>query len=410
MLILTYQDPLGGESNVFESSSLTRNTTSHTDLSDFNLTQQAAAEEKSLQSNGVEEDLSLHIQFMDTIKTKFFFLGISFGASLQGLIISVILLFLAFSNNAGPIRELSHEYYPIFRGIFLLSFFFLLYGASIFIWRRAGIDYRQVFGFSYSHTYQYVLQGSTSFAHITCTMFIIYVLTITGGFGSQSGHLYIRHLWPFLAFILPVILFFTPNDKLTQPFFGVDRNGYKQRIGLIYNIFAVILSPFTEVTFQRTFIADVLCSMPKVFTDLQYTVCIYTTGNIVDPVEDSTLEAFMRPHAYNTCGNGSKTFYFFKVLLSLFPFFIRLMQCCRRYYDTKKTEHLANSVKYLLSFFLGALSISKQYVDRRHYLHELWFYTAILATLYATYWVETLPLLIPLFLFFLKFFSQHRTW
>jgi hypothetical protein len=31
----------------------------------------------------------------------------------------------------------------------------------------------------------------------------------------------------------------------------------------------------------RSFIADIFCSMPRVFTDLQYTVCIYTTGTFL---------------------------------------------------------------------------------------------------------------------------------
>ena len=331
---------------------------------------------------------ALRKQFIDTIKTKFFFLGFSFGASLQSFAVSVILLFLAHSNDAGPIQELSHEYYPIFRGIFLISFFFLLYGASIFIWRRMKVDYLRVFKFSYSHTYQYVLQGSTTCAHIMFSMFIIYVLTITGGFGIENEARNLKHLWPFLAFILPTILFFTPNDKLTQPFFGVDRNGYKQRIGLIYNIFAVILSPFTEVTFQRAFIADVLCSMPKVFTDLQYTVCIYLTGNIIDTEEEHWTSSESRPHAYETCGNGSSVFFSFKVVLSLLPYYLRLMQSCRAYRDTGSVRHIFNGFKYLLSLSVAALAVSKQNFAENHYTIYIWLYVSVVTTMYSYYWVN----------------------
>lgn len=230
-------------------------------------TEVAKATERVIVSVNSEEEnheatqRQLRKQFMDSVKTKFFFLGFSFGASLQSFVVSVILLFVSHSNDAGPIQELSHEYYPIFRSIFLISFFFLLYGANVFIWRRFKIDFHRVFGLSYSHTYQYVLQGSSSCAHIMFSMFIIYVLTITGGFGVHEERDQLKHMWPFLAFFLPLALFFFPNDKLTQPIFGVDRNGFKQRIGLASNVLAVLVSPFSAVTFQRAFIADVLCSV-----------------------------------------------------------------------------------------------------------------------------------------------------
>ena len=67
----------------------------------------------------------------------------------------------------------------MFRGILLISFFFSLYGANIFIWRRSKVDYLQVIGASYTHTYQYVLRGSTSMAYITFTMFMCYFLSLS---------------------------------------------------------------------------------------------------------------------------------------------------------------------------------------------------------------------------------------
>jgi hypothetical protein len=41
-----------------------------------------------------------------------------------------------------------------FRGVFLVSYFFLLYGGCVFIWRRARVDYTSVLHVSYAHTYQ----------------------------------------------------------------------------------------------------------------------------------------------------------------------------------------------------------------------------------------------------------------
>lgn len=60
-----------------------------------------------------DEDSSEHAQrllrkqFMDSVKTKFFFLGFSFGASLQSFAVSVILLFVSHSDDSGPIQVTS---------------------------------------------------------------------------------------------------------------------------------------------------------------------------------------------------------------------------------------------------------------------------------------------------------------
>jgi hypothetical protein len=53
---------------------------------------------------------------------------------------------------------------------------------------------------------------------------------------------------------------------------------------------------------MRSFIADITCSMPKVFTDLQYTLCIYGTGSYWDAHNEWVNDRSM--HAYGTCGAG----------------------------------------------------------------------------------------------------------
>eukprot|EP01041_Mallomonas_annulata_P009035 gene9035-18714_t len=179
-----------------------------------------------------ETPLAFRAAYVDAIKTQFFYLGLSSGASLQMFCVSVILMFVSYSHDAGPINELSHEYYPVFRCIFFISFFFSLYGANLFIWRRAKIDYGTVLGVSYAHTYQYVLRGSTSVAYIVFSMFMLYVLTLTGGLEYVGGG-ELKHLWPMLAVMLPLVIWICPLDSLTHTCFGVRRNGFSQRMKLV---------------------------------------------------------------------------------------------------------------------------------------------------------------------------------
>ena len=131
--------------------------------------------------------------------------------------------------------------------------------------------------------------------------------------------------------------------------------------------------------------SDILCSMPKVFTDLEYTVCIYVTGNIIDNNEN-TWTSESQPHAYETCGNGSSAFVFWRVLLSLLPYYLRLMQSLRVYFVTRRVKHLFNALKYFMSMTVGILATVKQIFFGESYLITIWLYVSVVTTLYCLYW------------------------
>lgn len=125
--------------------------------------------------------------------------------------------------------------------------------------------------------------------------------------------------------------------------------------------------------------------MPKVFTDLEYTICIYATGNIIDSNEN-TWTSDSKPHAYETCGNGSSVFVFWRVLLSLLPYYLRLMQSLRSYYGSRRLKYLFNALKYFMSMTVGILATTKQLYPEVTYLITVWLYVSVVTTLYCLYW------------------------
>jgi hypothetical protein len=162
------------------------------------------------------------------------------------------------------------------------------------------------------------------------TCFMLYVLTITGGLESfPIDEDQLKHLWPALAFLVPLSLFFCPYGSISQYFFGDVKRAYEQRMGLVSDIAAVLVSPLSQVTFLRSFIADIFCSMPRVFTDFQYTLCIYTTGSFWDVKNEWLTNDGRGMHAYQTCGSGSTLYVWLLDLLSFLPYHIRLMQSLR---------------------------------------------------------------------------------
>ena len=219
--------------------------------------------------------------YLDSLKSQFFSLGFSFGLSVQMFGASLLVMFISTSFPSDSLSQLALDYYPVFRGMILICFFFLLYGFCIFIWRRNGIDYKAVLNTSYALTYQYVLRASNVMSYLVFTFFVLYILTFIGFLDTVLFNVdrnTIKHLWPACAVFLPIGLFLCPFDRWTSCVFGVRKRGFTQRLSLLQEVGAVFLSPFSTVTFFRVFVADVFCSLPNVIPDLQYTMCIYGTG------------------------------------------------------------------------------------------------------------------------------------
>ena len=104
-----------------------------------------ASAETVLDSLGTNELQEVNI---DALKWRFFEMGIRVGIALQMLVMCLLLILCA--NEA--IDELSMLYYPLFRGVFLLSFFGVLFALMLFAWKRTGIDYGKIFDVSPHHT------------------------------------------------------------------------------------------------------------------------------------------------------------------------------------------------------------------------------------------------------------------
>jgi hypothetical protein len=215
-----------------------------------------------------------------------------------------------------------------------------------------------------------------------------------------------RHIWPALSVILPLLLFLFPFDQFTMLCFGVQRNGFKQRLGLLKEIAMVLISPFSEVTFMRSFIGDIFCSMPRVFTDMQYTICIYATGSAFIRTPDDLGPYDLKPHAYYTCGAGNRRYYSIQIVLLFLPYFIRLCQSLRAFRDSKHSKHLWNGLKYFLSLMVTGLAFTRKAFpvgawpattwqvgqlivtipDPVQALEQAWIVMGVIATLYSWYW------------------------
>lgn len=102
------------------------------------------------------------------------------------------------------------------------------------------------------------------------TSFVLYVLTLITELYTLD-HVS-KHVWPIVALLGPTIILLWPFNWMPE---WSDR---KQRYLLLKAVAFVIVSPLTKVTFSRSFIADMLTSMPKLFNDFLLAACLYITG------------------------------------------------------------------------------------------------------------------------------------
>lgn len=287
-----------------------------------------------------------------------FCLGSLVGAATTMFCMCIFAMFIS-DNPNGAILKLAEEYYAVFRGLFLLCFFFVCYGVDIIIWRHFHVDYQRVFKVSAAHNYWYIIRLSTGLMLIMSSAFVLYVFSLTEqislqlwGLGADS--------WPLVA----VLAFL---------FFALMPSGAgNQRLQLIRTIIICLVSPFSAANFGRNFVADIFCSMPRVFLDARYAVCIYVTG-----------EAFMdftprHMRKTRTCKDINATYHVFTWILSLLPFWVRFWQCARSYCDSRAKKHIFNGLKYCSSIIVICLSFTTY--------SKTWLAMAIFSTCYSYTW------------------------
>lgn len=201
---------------------------------------------------------------VDSLKWRFFEMGMRIGIALQMLLMCLLLMLSA--NEA--ILELSGLYYPLFRGVFLLSFFGVLFALMLFAWKRTGIDYGLIFNVSPHRTnYHAVVRAASNMMSLNFVAFVAYWLTLTVHLTPT------KDVWPLAALLGTVLLLGSPFDWMPE------WRDALQRAALARTVLRALSAPFAAPSFAASFVADVFTSMPKCFNDLLFATCIYASGD-----------------------------------------------------------------------------------------------------------------------------------
>ena len=174
----------------------------------------------------------------------------------------------------------------------------------------------------------------------------------------------------FLCHFLPTFLLFYVFYRFFFPFRSMGP--WLETLGIVLG------SPFKQVTFRESFIGDVLTSIVRVIVPLTVS-CMYivsATYAFFIEGEIPTSESLWWQH--HTALQS-----YVVPFISLYPLWIRLVQCLRRLAETgKRWPHVGNAAKYSSALIVSSIGIFRPHVRSSGF----WVLGFVLATLFQFWW------------------------
>ncbi|KAL9642144.1 hypothetical protein ABK040_007149 [Willaertia magna] len=250
---------------------------------------------------------------------------------------------------------------PIYRSTMLYIMYGWLYGLNLYIWERNRVNFAYLFEFHPMNHLKYIKVWKTAsvLTVFWFVFFFLYLATVKNYLTILDAKWYPLTMGLVLIFIavLPMHVFHL-----------------SARYTLLQVLGKLLITPFGEIKFKHFFVADILTSMVIPITDTSYMLCYYFSNAWSGQVQ-------------NKCPDLNKVM---APLLTFLPFFWRLLQCCRRFYDdrTQKSQ-LLNALKYLcalLVIIFNTLHVNLERADDWGPFRWIWIFIIPVSTLYAFTW------------------------
>ncbi|KAI3862449.1 hypothetical protein MKW92_005876 [Papaver armeniacum] len=214
--------------------------------------------------------------------------------------------------------------FPLYSLFGFLVFHMLLYAAAIYFWRRYRINYPFIFGFKQGTELGYrevfLLSTILATAALACVLANLDMeLDI-----STKKYKAITELLPLALVSVTIVLI------IVCPFNIVYRSS---RIFLLRTTVRAISAPLYRVTLSDFMLADQLSSQGQALRSVAFYICYYSSGDYKR--RETSCKADV---VYNS----------FYVALAAFPFWLRALQCFRRYFEEKDGMQGINGFKYLI--------------------------------------------------------------
>ncbi|XP_024627231.1 SPX and EXS domain-containing protein 1 isoform X2 [Medicago truncatula] len=253
-----------------------------------------------------------------------------------------------------------YEAFLYYNPLLLVTIMVWLWGVNLWVFLQSNVSYPKIFDLDQNHlTHREIWKCSTWMTIIVPT--------------SMTAYLYLySHGEVSLAASQPVLLYIFVAMVLIFPF---DIFYLSSRYFFLRTLLRIAF-PLQPISFPDFFLADILTSMAKVFSDLERSVCRMVNRQVATI---AWLEAD------SVCGSHSIAIPIVLVL----PYLWRLLQCLRQYKDTKEKNCLFNALKYSTAIPVIFLSALKYHVFPEKWTNlyrPLWLLSSVINSLYSFYW------------------------
>ncbi|KAG8991558.1 hypothetical protein FRB94_012433 [Tulasnella sp. JGI-2019a] len=292
--------------------------------------------------------------------------GIYLGLTIPALVVGVYNVCQSERRNRILLWQTLLEAYATLAMPTILS---LLIGLNVLVWSRKRINYVFIFELDLRS----VMDPRMYFeipSFLCMALAYAFMLSFSGVIDQHVD----PTLWPAIWMAALLLVLFNP-----LPVFH-----HKAQFWLIRNWFKLLLPGFTTVEFADFWMGDQLCSMAFSLGHLYFLACPHAT-NWDSPMARCNL-------AKNWIAG---------ILLTLLPSFIRLIQCIKRYVDSKNYLHLVNCGKYTSSctkqLAYGDLDLGSKWPLLRQELvcgdHVYVYYIAMVTNVLIRFsWIMHLPI------------------
>ncbi|KAL4340677.1 hypothetical protein GQ457_08G022910 [Hibiscus cannabinus] len=269
-----------------------------------------------------------------------------------------------------------YEAFLYYNPLLLVALMVWLWGLCLWVFSQSTVNYSKIFELDQNHlTHREIWKCSIWMTIIVPTSMTTYLYLYSHGEVS-------------LAASQPVILYVAVALLLAFPF---DIFYFSSRYFLLRTLWRIALPlqatslPIRciilklPISFPDFFLADILTSMAKVFSDLERSVCRMVHHQVATI---AWLEAD------SVCGSHSAAI----PLVLVIPYTWRLMQCLRQYMDTKEKTILLNALKYSTAVPVIFLSALKYHVLPDTWTcvyRRVWLFSSVVNSLYSFYWDVT---------------------
>ncbi|KAI3736262.1 hypothetical protein L6452_15800 [Arctium lappa] len=255
------------------------------------------------------------------------------------------------------------------------------WGVNLWVFAQANVNYSKIFDLDQNHlTHKEIWKCATWMTIIVPTSMTSYLYLYSHGEVSWAAS-------------QPVLLYTAVAIILIFPF---DIFYLSSRFFLLRTLWRIVF-PFQAIAFADFFVADILTSMSKVFSDLERSVCRMVHKQV------ATIAWF---EADSVCGSHAVAI---PVVLVL-PYIFRFFQCLRQYKDTREKTSLLNALKYSTAVPVIFLSALKYHVFPDSWINfyrPLWLLSSVVNSLYSFYWDVTRDWDLSCFTRIFKFTKPH---